>query len=464
MWQLKGEITPDLNDPVSCLQFSPSGDRFAAGFSNGIVTIYDMENGSLIKKVFAHKKGVNQLKWSNDSSILISCSDDGNINLYRTTDFEIISECTGHHSYVFSCDISPSKLRIASGSYDESVRIWETATGKCLRMISAHNDPVSSVVFNHDGQFVISSSWDGFCRIFETFSGLCVKSVNLEGIPISHMEIAPNDSYLLVSLLQSKIKLISLRDQKLKALYTGHENYNFPVFSGFLVRENENGKKTVEVYSGTENSYAVGWDLATMEPKWSIPMEFDVIELPPEPPKVKKEIPKPEQPEQAQQPAPEPPQQPAQPEQPPPIQQQKPDLDSLESLLNSPPPKPIEQPQAQQNTEQPKSPQKEVVEEPPVEIPIRYKAVKGFPSIAVHAHPSGNFLITATGENGAKIALWERHADTDQKPVTFPPPLPPYAFCEPPKAKGSKDDSSDSEPDVMPGAAAADPIGGSSSD
>lgn len=456
MWKLKNEISPDLNDPVACLQFSPDGNTFAVGFSNGVLSIVETETGNLIKKIFAHKKGINQVKWAKDSSILISCSDDGNINSYRTTDFEIISECIGHHSFVFACDISPSKLRIASGSYDESVRIWETATGKCLRMISAHNDPVSSVCFNHDGQFVISSSWDGFCRIFETFSGLCVKSVNLEGIPISHMEIAPNDAYLLVSILQSKIKLISLagKEQKLKAMYTGHDNYNFPVFSGFLVYNDENGNRKVEVYSGTENSYAIGWDLDTMEPKWVIPMEYDIKEIPPEP-KIRKVIEK--QPQQPQQPQPE-----AQQQQPQPQEQQNPqnpNLDMLETLLS----KSVPQENISQSQQQDQKPAEEEKQPEPEPQP-RYRAVKGFPSIAVHAHPSGKLLLTAYGPRGAQIAIWERAAETDAMPIELPPPLPPYSFCEPPKAKGTNDDSSDSEPDVMPGAAAADPTGGSSSD
>ena len=268
MWEKQGEIAAPVNSPVSCFKFSPSGQQFCAAFAEGTLCVFDTNSSSLLTKIKAHTKGINQVKWSRDGSIIISCSDDGNINCYRSRDLAKISECKGHHSYVFSCDISPSNIRIASGSYDESIRIWETSTGKNLHMISAHNDPVSSVVFNSDGSFVISSSWDGFVRIFETFSGLCVKSVNLEGVPISHLEISPNDGYVLVSLLQSKIKLISLRDQKLKVMYRGHDNLNFAAYAGFIYRENR-----VEVFSGTENTGAIGWDMDSGEPMWSIPIE-----------------------------------------------------------------------------------------------------------------------------------------------------------------------------------------------
>ena len=268
MWEKKDEISPPTDSPISCFKFSPGGERFAVAFANGFVCVYDTNSSQLITSLQAHKRGVNQVKWSKDSQILVTCSDDGTLNCFRSRDLAKISECTGHHSYVFSCDISPSNLRVVSGSYDESVRIWETATGKNLRMISAHNDPVSSVVFNHDGAFVLSCSWDGFVRIFETFSGVCVKSVNLEGVQLCHLEITPNDGYILVSLLQSKAKLISLRDSKLKVMYMGHDNLNFAVFSGFIYR-----KDRAEIFTGTENTGAIGYDMDTGDPLWCIPLE-----------------------------------------------------------------------------------------------------------------------------------------------------------------------------------------------
>lgn len=268
MWELDFSVPGEIYGPISSLKFSPNGNNLAAGYASGKLVVYDLEKKDVVGSINAHTKGINQVKWSQDGEIIITCSDDGRLNAFRSSDLEQISECVGHHSYITCCDISVYKDRIASGSFDESVRIWETSSGKCTRMISAHSDPVSSVVFSSDGNFVISSSWDGFCRFFETYSGVCVYAINLAGVPITHMEISPNDAYLLCSLQKSQIKLMSIKDSKLKKIYSGHLNRNYALFAGFIYRETPNGIK-VEVYSGSENLAAIGWNLEG-DPIWKI--------------------------------------------------------------------------------------------------------------------------------------------------------------------------------------------------
>ena len=251
---------------ISSIKFSNDGLKYAISFINGNLSIFDsISNSQLISKQ-VHKKGINQIKWSKDSNIIITCSDDGTLLSHNSLNLNLISTCKGHHSYVTCCDISILNDRLISGSYDESIRVWETTTGECLRMISAHSDPISAISFNSDGRFIISSSWDGFCRFFETFSGICVKSINLKGSPISQMIISPNDSYLLISLIPSKILLIDIKDSKIKSIYEGYKNEKFGLFTGLII----NNKNDIEIYSGSEDCIAIGWDLFTSEIKWKI--------------------------------------------------------------------------------------------------------------------------------------------------------------------------------------------------
>lgn len=271
MWKKFKERNLAEFGQITCVSFSRTGTRIAVSTSLGILLILDTDTFEILNKVNAHRKGINQVRWSYDDKILVSCSDDLELHSFRTEDMKVVSDYIGHHSYIFTCDINRSNTRIVSGSYDESVRIWETVTGSCLRMISAHNDPVSSVCFSSDGLFVISSSWDGFIRIFEVFSGVAVNSIDLHGVKLSNLCLTPNDSYILVSQLHSdaKIKLIKIKDSKIKMIYKGHDNGNFQVFSGFIFR-NLDGKNKIEVYSGGENMAAIGWDMLTGEPLWKI--------------------------------------------------------------------------------------------------------------------------------------------------------------------------------------------------
>jgi len=266
MWDKKTQFCSSrINGAVTSIQFSPSGDHLAYSTSSGMIQIISFPALNEICQSKHHKAGINQIKWSKDSSLIVSCSDDGMIIAQRSRDLSKVTAFLGHHSYVIACDISPSNLRVVSGSFDESLRIWETCSGACLQLISAHSDPISSVCFSSDGNFVISSSWDGFCRVFEVFSGVCVKTINLKGAKISQMICSPNNLYLLVSTLPSKAYLINLKDSHAKTEYEGHLNEQFGIYTLFIKHDQE-----VEIISGSENCVAIGWDVQTGDIKWKI--------------------------------------------------------------------------------------------------------------------------------------------------------------------------------------------------
>lgn len=250
---------------VTCVRFSPDSKLVACVLSNGFVTILDTQLGEVVSKQL-HQKSVNEVRWSSDGTLILTCSDDGTLLLSRAQDLQRVSECRGHHSYVVACDLSPNSLRIASGSYDESVRVWESASGKCLKMISAHSEPVTSVCFSHDGMFVVSSSWDGYCRVWLTHSGICVKSFAVLGVPVTFSALSPNNQFLLAAGTNSTLRLIHTLDEKPPTVYNGHVNEKFCLFAGFA-RNRDGGQ---EVFAASEDGTIVGWDVNTKHIVWTV--------------------------------------------------------------------------------------------------------------------------------------------------------------------------------------------------
>lgn len=264
MWTKEKEIVPS-SGTLTCVRFSPDGTMVAFSTTTGVVTIVASDNFEEISSKTVHKKAINELAWSRDAKLILSCSDDGNLVLLRSSDLEIINIYSGHQSYVVSCDIACTSIRLVSGSYDESIRIWDTVSGRSLRMISAHSEPVSSVRFNSDGCYVLSSSWDGLCRIWDVYSGVCIKAYEI-GIPLTYATLTPNDKYLLIQITNSTIKLIDIDTGKLAAIYRGHINEKFCLTSGFSI--DPNGR--TELYCPSENGLVIGWDLTEQTKKWDI--------------------------------------------------------------------------------------------------------------------------------------------------------------------------------------------------
>jgi COMPASS component SWD3 len=266
MWTQIGEFVSP-SGLITCVRFSPDGSTIVISTSSGFISVRSpTQDLSEIATRQFHPKSINDVKWSFDSRLILTCSDDGSLLLSRLSDLATVCEFRGHHSYVVACDISPNALRVASGSYDESVRIWDSASGKCLRMISAHSEPVTAVCFSRDGMFVLSSSWDGYCRIWLAHSGICFKSFELSGVPICFSLFTPNNHYVMVSCRNSAIKLIRIRDSNSAAIFRGHVNDRYCLFAGFCMAPGN----ISELYTASEDGTIVGYDVATQEVVWRV--------------------------------------------------------------------------------------------------------------------------------------------------------------------------------------------------
>lgn len=83
-------------------------------------------------------------------------------------------------------------------------------SGTCLKTLVGHNGAVTAVQFNLDGTLIISCSYDGKCCVWDVLSGCCLKSIlsnESSHVHISHARLSPNGKYLLMSTLDSRIRL-----------------------------------------------------------------------------------------------------------------------------------------------------------------------------------------------------------------------------------------------------------------
>lgn len=102
-----GRVAPPL---LSQVKFSPDGSSLVTYGSTGYIIVWPLEGGGQLRRVLGgrrmHSKGVYDCAWSADSSMLVSCGEDGDEGLeeahvYDALTGRVLASLAGEPSHRF---------------------------------------------------------------------------------------------------------------------------------------------------------------------------------------------------------------------------------------------------------------------------------------------------------------------------------------------------------------------------
>jgi WD40 repeat protein len=151
--------------PATASAFSPDGLYMASADANGVIYVWEVENGGWLYIVEGAGAQINDLAFSADSSMLAAALADGRALLWQTGD-----PTTPAHTLadffgaVNAVAFSPDMAILAAASNDGTLQLYDTATGAALTKFYDHNAPVYGVAFSPDGTRIYSAGGDGLVR------------------------------------------------------------------------------------------------------------------------------------------------------------------------------------------------------------------------------------------------------------------------------------------------------------
>lgn len=148
------------------------------GYHTGAVQSVDIKDGVFAtggndKKVFVfdskeykpncfegHSGWVRCVRFSNDSKLVFSGSDDKSICAWNIEKKALDYKLEGHIGHVYSLSVFPSGRFIASGSGDRTVKIWDLLLKKEISCVEYHSENVTALKVTDDEKTLYSGSED----------------------------------------------------------------------------------------------------------------------------------------------------------------------------------------------------------------------------------------------------------------------------------------------------------------
>jgi WD40 repeat protein/transcriptional regulator with XRE-family HTH domain len=185
------------------LAFTPDGRTLASGGDDAAIRLWDVSTGKQLQTLFLQSSAVYALAWSPDGSLLASGGLDGSIHLWETQVTPAVQSdsttriLTGHSGPVWSLAFAPDGCTLASGSFDCAVMLWDVERLEVRETLAGHTAPVNVVAWSPDGCLLASGSRDQTIWLWDVERGFYRTALHGHTAVVHDLAFMPDSGSLL---------------------------------------------------------------------------------------------------------------------------------------------------------------------------------------------------------------------------------------------------------------------------
>ena len=148
---------------VADLAFSPDGRKLISGQlgRNTFAILWDVSTPSaprLLHRLKGHGIHVKAVRFVPDGQRVVTGSDDGVLRLWQVSDGRLIKELHGHRGDIDrSVAVRRSDGLIASGDFRGEIRLWNSKTGEYIQTLAKLRSGIMALVFSPDGEYLLAT-------------------------------------------------------------------------------------------------------------------------------------------------------------------------------------------------------------------------------------------------------------------------------------------------------------------
>ncbi|KAF2800407.1 WD40 repeat-like protein [Melanomma pulvis-pyrius CBS 109.77] len=209
----------------------------------------------LISKYSAHGYEVLSIDVTRDNEKFVSTGGDKTVFYWDVQTAQTIRRWSGHNARVNRGVFGgEGDSVIVSGSFDGSVKIWDIKQNnyKPIMTLDEAKDSITDVaIFDAE---ILAASVDGRVRSYDLRMGVC--SVDVVGYPVTSLAVTKKGTEVLVSSLDSTVRLMDRTNGQLLKAYRDESFVN----TELRVRSTLGLNDSV-VLSGSDDGMVFAWDL-----------------------------------------------------------------------------------------------------------------------------------------------------------------------------------------------------------
>jgi WD40 repeat protein len=214
---------------VWTVAFSPDGRHVLFGGANGVLGLWSVHDGAVVRRFVGHKGVVHGVAISRDGKLGLSGGADRTVRLWDMGTGKEIQRMMGHTDFVRGVAFSPDGTRALSGSKDHTMRFWDLKKGEQHREpFLGHPDCVVwSMAFLPDGQQAISG--DATIRLWDLAKDLPgsrqLRTFDGHTSPIYDVTLSPDGLRILSCSVDRTVRLWDRATGREIATLVGHRNF-----------------------------------------------------------------------------------------------------------------------------------------------------------------------------------------------------------------------------------------------
>ena len=222
VWNLQSKsLETSINTELKIIALELTFDSFTIVASHGDASLrlWDAKTGEQIGRTPAFPNIIKKMSLTHDGATLLTIGGkaDGlrKIKLHKIKAKVILNH---HTKAVNVIALNKDKTILAAGSEDTTISIIEIETMKVKFTLKGHTKSVKNLIFI-DMDTLVSAAEDRTLRLWDLKNENSPGIVISDGIGISdifHQETEENDNNVIASCYDSKLRIISLKDKKVK--------------------------------------------------------------------------------------------------------------------------------------------------------------------------------------------------------------------------------------------------------